>query len=310
MTTFRRFSFSSFVQMFANFTALHSVCAFGPAAAPTTAPGEVVRLAAAVLGPTLAAVPGPVAALISATTCPDRLAPSLGQELAARFPAALGQVQLLDLVQGCAGGVSALLLASQLAGVYGRPVAVVLADAARRATAPTSPVHGIFGDGACALLMQPPAASGLGLVGSRSRQFPGLVEVVTIGLGHDADRLIAADSAPAHLPRRYLGLTLHPVRAARLLARAGAFYRSFVAEVGRPDVLILHQAGPLIITRLAELFAADGVEVISTVEQTGNCGAASVGLALAAVAPRLAGRRLMICGYGTGGVITAGLWQC
>ena len=75
---------------------------------------------------------------IITTTCPDSLAPSLGQALADKFNEELGSAQIIDMVQGCAGGVSSMILASQLAASKKEPVLLVNTDAAKKATSTSS----------------------------------------------------------------------------------------------------------------------------------------------------------------------------
>jgi len=45
-------------------------------------------------------------------------------------------------------------------------------------------------------------------------------------------------------------------------------------------------------------------------KQTGNCGCATTGIVLNAIKDEIENKKLMLCSFGTGGVITAALWQC
>ena len=95
-------------------------------------PKKVIHLASKVLEPITKQTGLNPSHLIVATTCPDNLAPSLGQELNKYFQPFFSDVHVIDIVQGCAGGVTALLLASQLAELNKKKVVVVIADAAKK----------------------------------------------------------------------------------------------------------------------------------------------------------------------------------
>jgi hypothetical protein len=61
---------------------------------------------------------------------------------------------------------------------------------------------------------------------------------------------------------------------------------------------------------LQEVFRPYPVHFINEAEVTGNCGASTTGVVLYRIREKLEGKKIMICSFGTGGVITAGLWQC
>lgn len=247
--------------------------------------------------------------LIVATTCPDMLSPSLGQMLHEQFHFELFNTHTIDLVQGCAGGVTALILASQLAELNHSTVMVVQADAAKKATSKSKSIHRIFGNGSFACLISSGHA-GKGLLHYKSRQYQSLSEVVTIKMGHDADEIIEKrEKDLAKDPRKYLGLCMDSALAVRLLRNAEAFYLEFVKESTAPDVMILHQVNPAILKHLRSTFAKYNLQFVDGSAETGNCGAASVGIALNNVKHSLEGKKIFLCSFGTGGVITAGLWQ-
>ena len=148
------------------------------------------------------------------------------------------------------------------------------------------------------------------MIHSKSVQYKGLSEVVKINLGHDADRIIMNEINDMKLdPRKHLGLSLNKFLAKKLFSKAEEFYTEFVSESDIPDILILHQVNPLIMRHLKSVFAKYKVDFIDVSNRIGNCGAASVGIALNEVNARIKGKKLMLCSFGTGGVITAGLWQ-
>lgn len=247
--------------------------------------------------------------LIAATTCPDMLSPSLGQMLNEKFHTTFSDSHTIDVVQGCAGGVTALILASQLAELHKSSVIVVQADAARKATSKSKPIHRIFGNGSFACTVSHNDSSKR-LLHYKSKQYKGLSEVVTIKLGHDSDEIIIREAKDmATDPRKHLGLALNKTLALQLIRNAESFYKDFVSESTAPDTMILHQVNPDILKLLKSVFSKYKLEFVDGSATTGNCGAASVGIALHHVKDNIKGKKVLLCSFGTGGVITAGLWQ-
>jgi 3-oxoacyl-[acyl-carrier-protein] synthase III len=254
-------------------------------------------------------LPGNISHLIVATTCPDSIAPSLGQTINEKFSDFLSDCHTIDIVQGCAGGVTAMILGSELSELNKSTVMVVCADAARKSTSRSSRLNKTFGNGSFACLISY-EDSPKGLVHKKSKQFKGLAEVVSVNLGHDADRIIMKESKDmATDPRKHLGLSMKNNLAIKLMRNAENFYLSFVKESGAPDVMILHQVNPLILRHLAAVFKKYNLEFINIADITGNCGVASVGIALDTIKETIQGRKVLLCSFGTGGVISAGLWK-
>ena len=272
--------------------------------------GQVFSLAEKSLKPVIAAgLPGNLSHLIAATTCPDSLAPSLGQLVIEKFNSPLRNCQSIDIVQGCAGGVTALILASQLAEYKRSSVLVVEADAAKKATSITRSINKIFGNGSFAGLVRYRDTS-KGLLHSKSKQYKGLSEVVSVNLGYNAEEIIMKEKkGMASDPRKYLGLSMKNLLAIRLMRNAEEFYLEFVKESTSPDVMILHQVNPVILRHLNTVFSKYKLDFVDVSKLTGNCGAPSVGIALNIVKSSIGGKKVMLCSFGTGGVITAGLWQ-
>jgi 3-oxoacyl-[acyl-carrier-protein] synthase III len=272
---------------------------------------QVFSLAEKSLKPVIASgLPDHLSHLIAATTCPDSLAPSLGQLVIEKFNHSLRSCHSIDIVQGCAGGVTAMILGSQLAELNKSSVLVVSADAAKKATSKARSINKIFGNGSFAGLFSY-SDSSKGLLHSKSRQYKGLSEVVSVNLGHDAGEIIMRERKDMSTdPWKHLGLSMNNMLAIRLMRNAEEFYIDFVKESTSPDIMILHQVNPLILKHLKSVFKKYKLEFINVSESTGNCGVASVGIALNSVKDTLEGKKLLLCSFGTGGVITAGLWQC
>ena len=247
--------------------------------------------------------------LLAVTSCPDSIAPSLGQCINQEFNYKFGSSHTIDLVQGCAGGVSALILASQLCESNKTNILVIAADAAQKATSPASEVYEVFKNGVFACCVSY-SNNGKKLIHHQSRQYKDLHNVVTIGLGHDADAIIAGHLEEIVLDsRKHLGLTLNNMLAIKLMKEAEAFYISFIEKTGHPDILILHQVNELIIEHLQKVFAKYPTRFINMAKETGNCGCATTGIVLDLLKKEIENKKVMICSFGTGGVITAGLWQ-
>ncbi len=247
--------------------------------------------------------------LIVATSCPDTIAPSLGQCINQQYHSELSNTHTIDIVQGCAGGVTSMILASQLAEINKSHVLLITSDAAQKATSTSSDVFHVFKNGVfgCGISH---SDNGKCLLHYQSRQYKDLQNVVTIMLGHDADNVIANNMEDMRSdPRKHLGLRLDSFMALKLMKHAENFYLDFISTTGHPDILILHQVNEMIIQHLEEVFSKYPVKFINMARQTGNCGCATTGIVLHAIQDTIKDKKVMLCSFGTGGVITAGLWQ-
>ncbi len=245
--------------------------------------------------------------LIVATTCPDHIAPSLGQALKNEFYDIFSNAHVIDIVQGCTGGISAMILASQLAESYKSPVIVVLADAAI-ATTSDSEMDRYFGNGSFACLMEY-EDSPRGLLHHKNTQYLDLLNVVTINLGQDTQHIIRSEKNITVNPRKYVGLKLNNSMAVKLLRKTTRYYEEFVNESYKPDMMVFHQVNPNIINYLKKIFEKKHIDVVDITRLSGNCGAASIGIALDYIKDKTKDKKIFICSFGTGGAITAGLWQ-
>ena len=247
--------------------------------------------------------------LLAATSCPDAIAPSLGQCINQQYNSFLSNADTIDIVQGCTGGVTALILASQLSEHNESNVLIVTADAAQKATSPKSEVYKVFRNGvfACRVSFVNDHRK---LIHHQTIHYKDLYNVVTIGLGHDADEIITKNIDDiANDSRKYLGLKLHNYLAIKLMKQAEGFYLDFISKTGHPDILILHQVNELIIDHLEKVFEKYPVRFINQARETGNCGCATTGIVLDNLKTQIENKKVMVCSFGTGGAITAGLWQ-
>ena len=272
--------------------------------------GQVLALAKKVIDPFIAhGVPNNLSHILVATTCPDMLSPSLAQQIKEIYIDTFSNCLSLDIVQGCAGGITAMVLGSQISESHDSSVLVIKADAAKKATSKSTKIHRIFGNGSFSCLITK-GTSHKRMIHYKTIQYKGLSKVVNVNLGHDADRIIMNGSKDLRTdPRKYLGLSLNRVLAIKLYQKAEQFYLDFIQESETPDILILHQVNPLIMKHLEFIFKKYKLHFVNVSDKTGNCGAASVGIALNFVKDSLENKKVMLCSFGTGGVITAGLWQ-
>jgi 3-oxoacyl-[acyl-carrier-protein] synthase III len=289
---------------------LHSFCQYSAEDEFPETKNQVLSLAERSILPIIRnGLPKNLRHLVIATSCPDALAPSVGQMLNERYHDYFSNCQTIDMVQGCAGGVAAMILGSQLSELSHASTLVVAADAARKATSKDVAIHKIFGNGSFACLLNYESTV-RGLIHHKSHHYKGLSEIVTIRMGHDSDVIIMNERDSIHSdPRRQLGLSLDNSLALKLISHAEEFYLQFVEESASPNVMILHQVNPDIIRHLKAVFGKYDVEFVDLAATTGNCGAATVGIAMEKVKDRLNGKKVLLCSFGTGGVITAGLWQ-
>jgi 3-oxoacyl-[acyl-carrier-protein] synthase III len=271
----------------------------------------VINLATRALSPILQnGAPKHFSHVVVATTCPDTLAPTLGQTLNQFYYPRFANCHVLDLVQGCAGGVSALVLASQLTELTQSNVAVVLADAARQSVSESNKIREFFGNGAFACTIEFENGSRK-LIHHKTKQYENLSELVTVKLGHRAHHEIISkkNEVIAH-PLENLGLSMNPLLALKLLRHAEEFYHEFVNECKHtPDVMVFHQVNPDILRSLQGVFEAHVDKFVNLADTIGNCGAASFAIAMDTIKDELSGKKVFLCSFGTGGVISAGLWQ-
>jgi 3-oxoacyl-[acyl-carrier-protein] synthase III len=271
----------------------------------------VINLATRALSPILQnGAPKTFSHVVVATTCPDTLAPTLGQTLNQFYYPRFANCHVLDLVQGCAGGVSAMVLASQLAELTQSNVAVVLADAARQSVSENNRLRQFFGNGAFACTIEFEEGSRK-LIHHKTKQYENLSELVTVKLGHRAHHeIINKQKEVMQHPLESLGLSMNPVLALKLLRHAEEFYMEFVSECGTtPDVMVFHQVNPDILRSLQGLFKGKVKKFVNLADSIGNCGAASFAIAMDAIKEELPGKKVFLCSFGTGGVISAGLWK-
>ncbi len=122
-----------------------------------------------------------------------------------------------------------------------------------------------------------------------------LYDVVTIGLGHDADAIIAEHINDMLLdPRKHLGLRLDNMLALKLMRNAEDFYLDFIKTTGHPNILILHQVNEIIIEHLQKVFEKYPIRFINMAKETGNCGCATTCIVLNTIKQEIENKKVMI----------------
>jgi 3-oxoacyl-[acyl-carrier-protein] synthase III len=208
------------------------------------------------------------------------------------------------------GGISAMILGSQLSELNKSNVVVVLADAARQAVSETNASRKFFGNGSFGCVIEHTQDSG-GLIHFKTHQYQNLSELVSVKLGHQAHQTIRQEKEKVITsPLDLLGLSMNPTLAMKLLHHAHEFYRTFISECNTiPDIIVFHQVNPDVLKTLQKLFSSKQCMVIDLSETVGNCGAASFGIVMDMIKGQLHNKKVFLCSFGTGGVISAGLWQ-
>ena len=203
-----------------------------------------------------------------------------------------------------------MVLGSQLCELNKKSVAVVLADAARQSVSDENNLRQYFGNGSFSCVMEY-LDGPQRMIHHRTKQYKNLSELVIVKLGHRTHlEILNKQKTILHGPLDHLGLQMNPILAIKLLRHAEEFYREFLEECStKPDIMIFHQVNPDILNILEGVFKKHVEEFVNLGESIGNCGAASFAIAMDQIKDRLPGKKVFLCSFGTGGVISAGLWQ-
>ena len=243
---------------------------------------------------------GDVAAVIVATSTPDRLMPATATEVAARL--GLVNVAAYDINAACAGFLYALAtgagwIATGIADrvlVIGAEVYSRIIDQSDRSTAV------LFGDGAGAIVLDRGQRGGAGSIGPFDMGSDGTkADYLCIPAG-GVRRRIDAQALAEHA--QYLKMDGREVyreavrrmteSSERVLARAGL-------GVDDIDTFVAHQANIRILTAVADRLGVPDERRFSNVARFGNTSAASIPLALAE-ANLTPGSTVLLTAFGAG----------
>ncbi|MEU8924530.1 beta-ketoacyl-ACP synthase 3 [Kitasatospora sp. NPDC048545] len=245
---------------------------------------------------------GDVAAVVVATTSPDRPCPGTAPSVAARL--GMAGAAALDVQAVCAGFLYALGVAQGLiAAGTADTVLAIGTDVLSLSVAPDDPTSMLFGDGAGAVVLRSghrdePGALGPCVLGSDG----GGLDLITVRGGGSEERS-AARGAPAD---PYLRLEGQEVFRRAVQHMASASRAALDAAGWKPqevDRIVPHQANARITAMLAERLGLTADRALSNIEQVGNTSAASIPVLLdhAHRAGDLApGHRVLLTAFGGG----------
>ncbi|MCC7336767.1 MAG: ketoacyl-ACP synthase III [Pirellulaceae bacterium] len=255
--------------------------------------------------------PSEVDLIVVATITPDHATPST----ACHLQRALGCVApAMDVNAACAGFMYALVTAGQfVANGSAKCALVVGAEVMSRTVNPADQkTYPLFGDGAGAVLLRATEDRSKGLLS------------YTLGAEGCGGQLLSIPSGGSRMP-----LTAEAIAAGdhylRMEGRSVFKWAVRVVsdslqdcltharlDIGRINLMILHQANMRIIDSAVSDFGFDRNKVFVNLERYGNTSAASIPLALdealtsGALKP---GELVMLCGFGSGLAWGTAIWQ-
>ncbi|WP_202511475.1 beta-ketoacyl-ACP synthase 3 [Streptomyces sp. SID3343] len=245
---------------------------------------------------------GDVAAVVVATTSPDRLCPGTAPSVASRL--GLAGAAALDVQAVCAGFVYGLGVAQGLiAAGTADSVLVIGTDTFSLMVDPDDPTSMLFGDGAGAVVLrsghcEEPGALGPCVLGSDG----GGRDLITVRGGGSEERSEAC-GAPAD---PYLRVEGREVFRRALEQMDSASRAALDAARWKPqdvDRIVPHQANARITAMLTDRLSIEADRALSNIEQVGNTSAASIPILLdhACCAGDLKpGHRVLLTAFGGG----------
>ncbi|MER6252773.1 beta-ketoacyl-ACP synthase 3 [Streptomyces sp. NPDC001584] len=222
---------------------------------------------------------GDVAAVVVATTSPDRPCPGTAPSVASRL--GMAGVTALDVQAVCAGFVYGLGVAQGLiAAGTADSVLVIGADALSLSVAPDDPTSMLFGDGAGAVVLrsghcEEPGALGPCVLGSDGAGR----DLITVRGGGSEER----SEAGGALADPYLRLEGQEVFWRAVEHMTAASRAALDARRWKPqdvDRIVAHQANARILAMLAKRLGVTADRALSNIEQVGNTSAASIPILL------------------------------
>ncbi|AEB12611.1 3-oxoacyl-ACP synthase III family protein [Marinithermus hydrothermalis] len=243
--------------------------------------------------------------LLLATSTPDHPLPPTAPVVAHRL--GLVNAGAVDLAGACAGFVYALALADAQVRAWGGYVLVVAANVLSRRVNPRDPnTAPLFADGAGAVILGP-GGEGRGLLASHLGADGSRWDTIYIPAG--GSRVPLSPEALArgeHRMRMKSGPTLFR-RAARGMAEAGrkALARAGL-EAGAVDWWVPHQANRRLVHEAGRLLGIPPERTVDVIARMGNSSAATIPIALAAVADRFRPGDVVLLTAVGAGVLVAG----
>lgn len=245
---------------------------------------------------------GDVAAVVVATTSPDRPCPGTAPSVASRL--GMTGVAALDVQAVCAGFVYGLGVAQGLiAAGTADSVLVIGTDTLSLSVDPDDPTSMLFGDGAGAVVLrsgrcEEPGALGTCVLGSDGDGR----DLITVRGGGSEERSQAGGASADP----YMRLEGREVFWRAVEHMASASRAALDAAGWKPeeaDRIVAHQANARILTMLAQRLGVTADRALSNIEQVGNTSAASIPILLdhASRAGDLEpGHRILLTAFGGG----------
>ncbi|MFI5753624.1 beta-ketoacyl-ACP synthase 3 [Streptomyces sp. NPDC051569] len=245
---------------------------------------------------------GDVAAVVVATTSPDRPCPGTAPSVASRL--GMTGVMALDVQAVCAGFVYGLGVAQGLiAAGTADSVLVIGTDTLSLSVDPGDPTSMLFGDGAGAVVLR-----------SGRREEPGALGTCVLGSDGDGRDLITvrsggseersqAGGAPADPYMRLEGREVFWRAVEHMASASRAALDAAGWKPEEADRIVAHQANARILTMLAQRLGVTADRALSNIEQVGNTSAASIPILLdhASRAGDLEpGHRILLTAFGGG----------
>ncbi|KIF00784.1 3-oxoacyl-ACP synthase [Streptomyces sp. RSD-27] len=222
---------------------------------------------------------GDVAAVVVATTSPDRPCPGTAPSVASRL--GMTGAAALDVQAVCAGFLYGLGVAQGLiAAGTADSVLVIGTDVLSLSVAPDDPTSMLFGDGAGAVVLRSgdhgePGALGPCVLGSDG----GGRDLITVRGGGSEERSANGDTPVDP----YLRLEGQEVFGRAVQHMTSASRAALEAAEWKPhdvDRIVPHQANARIISMLARRLGITAESALSNIEQVGNTSAASIPILL------------------------------
>jgi 3-oxoacyl-[acyl-carrier-protein] synthase III len=185
---------------------------------------------------------------------------------------------------------------------------VVSADAAMKAVSSKSGLKENFGNGASAFLICGTKNGTQILEKYSSIQSSELLELVVVDVGHDSDKLISENLERISKDAKdVLGLKFNNVLGLKMISMANQFYKNFFEDIDEPNYLVMHNPNAKLSQVIKKILSFSSGEFYDRISTIPNCGAATTGIILIDLMKEkvdLENKKVFICSFGTGGVIS------
>ena len=264
-------------------------------ARPTTTAGDMGGAAAQILLERLGWTPESVDILLLAGVTPDDLIPPTGYQVHAHLGLGKGCL-VFDAIMGCAGYTHGLFLAASLLeqGKFRRALLLTGETLSRTAAPDDVKALALLGDAATATALEfTQGASAMHMV------------LGSDGVNARCIRQPGKGYRPSQEPPYFQmdGVKVFTFSHGVVPKLISATMELAGVTTGDIDYFCLHQANKMILDAIAKQGRLPGEKVINTLARFGNCGSASIPLALCGIRDEMPPRqplRLLMAGFGLG----------